>query len=99
MELEFLWVKSSDFFGLPNGLLGQLLNFLVFELDFISLYFFRFERDKERRIAAHRRAVLRKESQIAEHSRKLRQIETRMVLETNKLKETVAELTNLRRVR
>ncbi|KAI4348518.1 hypothetical protein L6164_009232 [Bauhinia variegata] len=63
------------------------------------LYKLWFERDKERRIAAHRRAVLRKESQIAEHSRKLRQIETRMAQESTKMRETVAELSNLHKVR
>ncbi|KAL1352306.1 hypothetical protein HN51_016299 [Arachis hypogaea] len=64
-----------------------------------SIYKFRFERDKERRVAAHRRAVLRKESQVAEHSRRLRAIETRINQETSKMRETVAELSNLRRVR
>ncbi|MED6218315.1 hypothetical protein PIB30_025719 [Stylosanthes scabra] len=64
-----------------------------------SIYKFRFERDKERRVAAHRRALLRKESQVAEHSRRLRVIETRVNQETSKMRETVAELSNLRRVR
>ena len=59
----------------------------------------RFERDKERRVAAYRRALLRKESQVAEHSRRLRDIETRVGQETTKMRETIAELSNLRRVR
>ncbi|KAF7819221.1 F-box protein SKIP24 [Senna tora] len=64
-----------------------------------SLYKFRFEKDKERRLAAHRRAVLRKESQIAEHSRKLRDIENRTAQESTKMRETAVELSNLRKVR
>ncbi|CAL0323370.1 unnamed protein product [Lupinus luteus] len=64
-----------------------------------SVYKFRFEKDKERRIAAHRRAVLRKKSEIAERSRKLTVIEIQMGQETTKLKESTAELSNLRRVR
>ncbi|TKY62823.1 F-box protein SKIP24 [Spatholobus suberectus] len=64
-----------------------------------SLYKLRFERDKERRIAADRRAVLRKESQIAEHSRRLRDIQTRVAQETARAAQTAQELSNLRRVR
>ncbi|XP_017419509.2 F-box protein SKIP24 [Vigna angularis] len=64
-----------------------------------SLYKLRFERDKERRIAAHRRAVLRKESQIAEHSRKLREIQTRVAQETATATQTAQDLSNLRRAR
>lgn len=59
----------------------------------------RFERVKERKIAAHRRALLRKESQIAEHSRRLRDIETRVARETAKARETATELSNLCRIR
>lgn len=61
--------------------------------------FARFEKDKERRIAAHRRAVFRKESQIAEHSRKLRDIESRITEESIKMRESAAELSNLHKVR
>ncbi|XP_027352309.1 F-box protein SKIP24 [Abrus precatorius] len=64
-----------------------------------SLYKLRFERDKERRIAAHRRVLFRKQSQISEHARRLRDIETRVAHETIKAKETAQELYNLRRVR
>lgn len=59
----------------------------------------RFERDKERRMAAHRRVVLRKESQIAEHSRRLRDIHTRVAQETARAAQTAQELSNLRRLR
>ncbi|XP_028766839.1 F-box protein SKIP24-like isoform X3 [Neltuma alba] len=64
-----------------------------------SLYKIRFEKEKERRIAAHRRAVFRKKSQIAEHFRKLRDIESRINQESNKMRESAAELSNLRKVR
>ncbi|XP_020218950.1 F-box protein SKIP24 [Cajanus cajan] len=64
-----------------------------------SLYKLRFERDKERRIAAHRRLVLRKESQIAEHSRRLGDIRTRVAQETAKASQTAQDLSNLRRAR
>ncbi|XLR07807.1 hypothetical protein S83_035745 [Arachis hypogaea] len=58
-----------------------------------------FEIDKERRVAAHRRAVLRKESQVAEHSRRFRAIETRINQETSKMRKTIAEVSNLHRVK
>ncbi|KAF5475710.1 hypothetical protein F2P56_007486 [Juglans regia] len=64
-----------------------------------SLYRSRYERDRERKFAAHKRAVLRKESQIAEHSRKLRGLETRLVEETDNMRATISELSNLRKVR
>ncbi|KAK4282065.1 hypothetical protein QN277_013485 [Acacia crassicarpa] len=64
-----------------------------------SLYKIRFEKDKERRIAAHRRAVFRKESQIAEHIRKLQDIESRITEESIKMRESAAELSNLHKVR
>ncbi|XP_058750631.1 F-box protein SKIP24 [Vicia villosa] len=64
-----------------------------------SLYKLRFERDKERKIAAHRRAVLRKESQISEHSRRLHDIQTRVSQEKIKAIQTSNELSHLRRVR
>jgi len=65
----------------------------------VSFWVIRFERDKERRIAAHRRAVLRKESQIAEHSRRLREIQTRVAQETATATQTAQDLSNLRRAR
>ncbi|GLT59627.1 hypothetical protein SLA2020_324350 [Shorea laevis] len=64
-----------------------------------SLYKTRFERERKQKLLAHRRAVLRKQSQIAEHSRKLREIEARGREEREKLKSTVAELSNLHKVR
>ncbi|KAL5767754.1 hypothetical protein ACOSP7_014350 [Xanthoceras sorbifolium] len=64
-----------------------------------SIYKIRFEKDRERKLLAHKRAVLRKESQIAEHSRKIREIEAKLREETHKLKETDAQSSNLRRVR
>ncbi|OMP05362.1 F-box protein SKIP24 [Corchorus olitorius] len=42
-----------------------------------SLYKIRFERERERKLLVHRRAVLRKESQVSEHLRKLREFEVR----------------------
>ncbi|KAK0601241.1 hypothetical protein LWI29_022391 [Acer saccharum] len=64
-----------------------------------SIYKIRFEKDKEKKLLAHTRAVLRKESQIAEHSRKILEIEAKLREETHKLKATDAESLNLRRVR
>lgn len=64
-----------------------------------SLYKLRFERDKERKIAAHRRVVLRKESQILEHSRRLHDIQTCVSQEKLKAIQTSTELSHLRRVR
>ncbi|XP_057948160.1 F-box protein SKIP24 isoform X2 [Malania oleifera] len=64
-----------------------------------SLYRIRFERDRARKRAAHHRAVLRLESQIAEHSRRAQEIELRSGEEVEKLKATIAELSNLQRVR
>ncbi|CAK9319670.1 unnamed protein product [Citrullus colocynthis] len=64
-----------------------------------SLYKIRLERDRNRKEAAHRRAVLRKESQIAEHYRRLGELEERLMEETNKLTTTLTELSNLRTVR
>ncbi|CAI8613711.1 unnamed protein product [Vicia faba] len=89
-----LWNRllSSDFpLSLPSSVLSSSSS--------KSLYKFRFERDKERKIAAHRRAVLRKESQISEHSRRLHDIQTRMSQEKNKAIQTSTELSHLRRVR
>lgn len=60
---------------------------------------FRYERDRERKLAAHKRAVLRKESQIGEHSRKLRAIESRLAKETENMRATIVELSNLGKVR
>lgn len=64
-----------------------------------AVYRTRFEKDRERKLAAHRRAVLRKESQVAENLRKVREIESKLRDEADKLKFTAAELSNLRRAR
>lgn len=64
-----------------------------------SLYKFWYEKDKARRIAAHRRAVLRIESRIAEHSRRLEELQTRRVEETSRMKAAISELSNLHKVR
>ncbi|TYH34380.1 hypothetical protein ES332_D13G124300v1 [Gossypium tomentosum] len=57
-----------------------------------------FEREKERKLWAHKRAVLRKESQVSEHLRKLREIEVRLREERNKLNSALLELSNLHKV-
>ncbi|XVE90259.1 hypothetical protein DITRI_Ditri20bG0064600 [Diplodiscus trichospermus] len=64
-----------------------------------SLYKIRFERERERKLLAHKRAVLRKESQVSEHLRKLRKFEVRLRDEREKLKSAVSELSNLHKVR
>lgn len=63
------------------------------------LYRNRYERVRERKIAAHRRAVLRKESEIAELSGKLRGIETGLAQEGETMRATFAEFSNLGKVR
>ncbi|KAB2048414.1 hypothetical protein ES319_A13G112100v1 [Gossypium barbadense] len=63
-----------------------------------SLYKIRFEREKERKLWAHKRAVLRKESLVSEHLRKLREIEVRLREERNKLNSALLELSNLHKV-
>lgn len=67
--------------------------------SFKSLYKFRFERDKERKLLEHRRTVLRVESRIAEHSRKIQEIQQGLAVESEKFNSTLMELSNLRRVR
>ncbi|XP_024191235.1 F-box protein SKIP24 isoform X1 [Rosa chinensis] len=64
-----------------------------------SLYKLRFERDRDKKIAAHQRALLRKESQIIEHLRKLRDIESRLAQETHKMQGTLVDLSNFHQVR
>ncbi|KAE8125035.1 hypothetical protein FH972_019872 [Carpinus fangiana] len=64
-----------------------------------SLYRNRYERERERKIAAHRRAVLRKENEIAELSRKLRGMETGLAEEGENMRAILAELSNLGKVR
>lgn len=64
-----------------------------------SLYKFRYEKDRELKRLAHRRAVLRIESEIAERLRKIREIELQCYEEKEKLNKTVAELVNLQKAR
>lgn len=64
-----------------------------------SLYRARYEKDKARRIAAHRRAVLRIESRIAEHTRRLQELEDRRAEEADKIRTVASELSNLHKVR
>ena len=59
----------------------------------------RFDRERARKAAAHRRAVLRLESQIAGHLRNLQEIQMKLTEETEKMKAAVTELLNLRKVR
>lgn len=64
-----------------------------------SLYRARYEKDKARRIAAHRRAVLRIESRVAEHTRRLQELEDRRAEEADKIRTVASELSNLHKVR
>lgn len=59
----------------------------------------RFEREKERRLAAHRRSLLRKESEISEWGRRIRELETRLSEEAERLQAASVEFSNLQRVR
>lgn len=63
------------------------------------LYKIRFEREKERKVAAHRRALLRKESEIAELCRRIREMETQLSEETQRLQAATVEFSNLEKVR
>ncbi|XP_065851713.1 F-box protein SKIP24 [Euphorbia lathyris] len=64
-----------------------------------SIYKIRFEREKERMRAAHRRVVFRKESEIMERDRKIRAMETRLLKENERMRDTSTELSNLQKVR
>ncbi|KAK6944526.1 hypothetical protein RJ641_025628 [Dillenia turbinata] len=64
-----------------------------------SLYKLRFEKDRMRKLAAHRRAVLRMESQVADQERKLQAIEDRSSAEKDRLDASLSELSNLQRAR
>lgn len=59
----------------------------------------RYENERERRVVAQRRAVLRKESEVFEHERRLREIEKGLSLEAAKMRSSAAELANLLNVR
>ncbi|KAG2305458.1 hypothetical protein Bca52824_034109 [Brassica carinata] len=63
------------------------------------IYRTRFERERERRLAAHRRAVLRKESEISEWGRRILELETRLSEEAERLQAASVEFSNLQRVR
>ncbi|KAF9670310.1 hypothetical protein SADUNF_Sadunf13G0055100 [Salix dunnii] len=64
-----------------------------------STYKIKFDREKARKVAAHRRAVLRKESEVLEFERKIREIESGLRQETEKMRATAAELSNLHKAR
>ncbi|XP_009777612.1 F-box protein SKIP24 [Nicotiana tabacum] len=64
-----------------------------------SLYKIRYEKIREQKALAHRRAVLRIQSEINEHSRRIREMELRSAEEKEKMKNTVAEFLNLRKIR
>ncbi|XP_010475681.1 PREDICTED: F-box protein SKIP24-like isoform X2 [Camelina sativa] len=63
------------------------------------IYKTRFERDKERKLAAHRRALLRKESEISEWRRRIRELESRLSEEADRLQSASLEFSNLHKVR
>ncbi|CAL1361977.1 unnamed protein product [Linum trigynum] len=64
-----------------------------------SLYRISFEKERDRKMAAHRRAVLRKESQVFERRRRLKEIENRLCQESEKLRAAAMELSYLHKVR
>ncbi|CAK7341629.1 unnamed protein product [Dovyalis caffra] len=64
-----------------------------------STYKIKFDREKARKVAAHRRAVLRKESEVLEFERKIREIENGLRQETEKMRAAITELSNLHKVR
>lgn len=59
----------------------------------------RFERDKERKLAAHRRALLRKESEISEWRRRIRELESRLSEEAERLQAASVQFSDLLKVR
>lgn len=59
----------------------------------------RYEKVREQKVLAHRRAVLRIQSEINEHSRRIREMELRSAEEKEKMKNTVAEFLNLHKIR
>ncbi|XP_057787203.1 F-box protein SKIP24 [Salvia miltiorrhiza] len=63
------------------------------------LYQIRYEKDREKKRLAHRRAILRIESEIAERLRKIGEIKLQSLEEKKKMSKAVAELFNLRRIR
>lgn len=67
--------------------------------SFKTLYRDRFVRDRDRKLLAHRRAVLRIESQIAQSAIKIKTIRIRSGQEVKKFNATLAELSNLQDAR
>lgn len=59
----------------------------------------RYEKHREQKRLARRRAVLRIESQIGEKRRKIRELELQFLEEKEKMNKVTAELLNLRRTR
>lgn len=59
----------------------------------------RYEMVRDRKLLAHRRVVWRIESDLAECSRKIREIELHYDQERDKMRKTLAELSNLHKVR
>ncbi|XP_028547429.1 F-box protein SKIP24 [Dendrobium catenatum] len=64
-----------------------------------SLYRTRFERDKARRIAASRRAILIAESQVSVCKGRLKELECQLRKEGERMKGALEELSNLERIR
>ncbi|KAL0922062.1 hypothetical protein M5K25_006023 [Dendrobium thyrsiflorum] len=64
-----------------------------------SLYRTRFERDKARRIAASRRAMLIAESQVSVCKGRLKELECQLWKEGERMKGALEELSNLERIR
>ncbi|ERM97257.1 F-box protein SKIP24 [Amborella trichopoda] len=58
-----------------------------------------FERDRSRKIAAHKRAILRVESEIALSQNSLKDLEHRMLQEGETIRELTRELKNLQKAR
>ncbi|KAJ8763141.1 hypothetical protein K2173_025526 [Erythroxylum novogranatense] len=64
-----------------------------------SVYKIRYEKEKGRKLAAHRRAVLRAESQIMERQRRTVEIQNLLRLETQKMRAAANEFSNLHKIR
>ncbi|KAG7653581.1 F-box-like domain superfamily [Arabidopsis suecica] len=89
--------------------LWDLLLFLDFPTHIVSasssqapskfIYRTRFEREKERKVAAHRRALLRKESEISEWGRRIRELEARLSDEAERLQSSSLQFSDLLKVR
>ncbi|XP_050226167.1 F-box protein SKIP24 isoform X2 [Mercurialis annua] len=64
-----------------------------------STYQIKFEKERDKKVLAHKRAVLRKECELYEKKRKLREIEKSLCQESEKMKVTAKELSNLHKIR